>query len=56
MATTGARPMGVTQGGGYTAVIEVAQQPDGSFQWTNLNIAAGRDVGRGILRPAPSRP
>ncbi|MEU8436915.1 hypothetical protein AB0F18_29220 [Streptomyces sp. NPDC029216] len=45
--------MGVTQGGGYTAVIEVAQEPDGSFQWTNLNIAAGRDVGRGILRPAP---
>ncbi|MFI9159563.1 hypothetical protein [Kitasatospora aureofaciens] len=51
MATAGARPMGV--GGGYPAVIEVAQAPDGSFQWTNLNIAAGREVGRGLLRPAP---
>ncbi|UUN30291.1 hypothetical protein [Streptomyces sp. FIT100] len=53
MTTAGARPMGVTPGGDYTAVIEVAREPDGSFQWTNLNIAAGTKVGPGILRPAP---
>ncbi|MEU1228786.1 hypothetical protein [Streptomyces sp. NPDC005828] len=53
MATARARPTGVMPGGGYTAVIEVAQEPDGSFQWTNLNIAAAGDEGRGIARPAP---
>ncbi|MFF2949906.1 hypothetical protein ACFVVU_00940 [Kitasatospora sp. NPDC057965] len=53
MTTTRARPLGVTPGGGYTAVIEVARKPDGSFGWTNLNIAAGKEVGPGILRPAP---
>ncbi|MER7844215.1 hypothetical protein ABTZ03_09745 [Kitasatospora sp. NPDC096077] len=51
--TAGARPLGVTPGGDYTAVIEVAREPDGSFHWTNLNIAAGTKVGPGLLRPAP---
>ncbi|MFJ7960283.1 hypothetical protein ACIQ62_28740 [Streptomyces sp. NPDC096319] len=53
MVTAGARPTGVMPGGGYTAVIEVAREPDGTFHWTNLNIAAAGDEGRGILRPAP---
>ncbi|WP_381595527.1 hypothetical protein [Streptomyces formicae] len=45
--------MGVTKGGSYTAVIEVAREPDGSFGWTNLTIAAGTVVGPGDLKPAP---
>lgn len=53
MTTAGARPMGVTPGADYIAVIEVAREPDGSFQWTNLNMAAGTEVGPGIFRPAP---
>lgn len=53
MAATGVRPTGVTEGGRYTAVIEVAQNPEGSFAWTNLNIAAARQVGPGVRRPAP---
>ncbi|MGW4891998.1 hypothetical protein ACWEQL_06975 [Kitasatospora sp. NPDC004240] len=54
MTTAGPRPLDVTPGGDYTAVIEVAREPDGSFRWTNLNIAAGTVVGPGISRPAPS--
>ncbi|MGW8365476.1 hypothetical protein ACWGK1_33635 [Streptomyces wedmorensis] len=53
MAAMGVRPMGVTEDGRYTAVIEVAQDPEGSFDWTNLNVAAAKPVGRGVKRPAP---
>ncbi|MEU9090610.1 hypothetical protein [Streptomyces sp. NPDC048428] len=53
MVTAGARPTGVMPGGGYTAVIEVALEPNGSFRWTNLNIAAAGEVRGGIQRPAP---
>lgn len=53
MAAEGARPLGVTPGGEYTAVIEVARRASGSFSWANLNILAGTRVGPGVIRPAP---
>ncbi|MFF2040621.1 hypothetical protein ACFVVX_09355 [Kitasatospora sp. NPDC058170] len=31
----------------------MAQRPDGSFSWANLNIVAGRRIEPGIIRPAP---
>ncbi|AJP04887.1 hypothetical protein TU94_29005 [Streptomyces cyaneogriseus subsp. noncyanogenus] len=45
--------MGVGGGGEYPAVIEVARTQDGSFEWTDLTLAAGRDVGHGGVGLAP---